>query len=359
MSQNADEWDNQVPRTDRRCAVENSDKKLANDWERESLLKPSGKSASSQELNGATGNYEDREEVSQSIVEQEFVVGDLDQNSFDTENRNKAIASCFVLIAVAIWLAEIEVTRNLFGSSIDHGDINSYFLMWMARNLYIFCGFGTAWLLCFLSQDEKMYAFFVWQPTRKNLVTPHFASSTLQTQMPPHMTDAVQVLDGAMSTLTILCGCERPRLVPQRLQLPDAAHFQGHGGYLFPSPPPPKTPSSTRCAPAPHLHPMRPHPTQPNLRVGGAGAGGEASSFEPSSSESADVPPPSLPRCVRRIASAERIRESEARRTPPERARLGRRARCGASSSPRSSSPSPPPSSASSPSPSPSPASPS
>ncbi len=173
-SKYADEWDNEAPRSDRGCVVESSDKKLANDWERESLLKPNGKSAASQRLKA--NRSEDHEETSQSSVEHELIIGDLDQISIDTESRNKAIAFCFVLIAVAIWLAEIEVTRNLFGSSINNGDINSYFLMWMARNLYIFCGFGTAWLLCVVSQDEKMFAFFVWQPTRKNLVGPRLAS---------------------------------------------------------------------------------------------------------------------------------------------------------------------------------------
>jgi hypothetical protein len=173
----ADGWDNEVPKPDRGCAIESSDKKLAKDWERESLLKPNSKPTYNEGLNGTNGEHEDHEEAtSQSNVEHALVIGDLDQDSIDTERRNKAIASCFVLIAVAIWLAEIEVTRNLFGSSINNGDVNAYFLMWMARNLYIFCGFGTAWLLCIISQDEKMFAFFVWQPTRKNLVTPRFAS---------------------------------------------------------------------------------------------------------------------------------------------------------------------------------------
>jgi predicted heme/steroid binding protein len=97
--------------------------------------------------------------------------GSSDQDISDADDsRNKAIASIFVLIIVLIWLIEIEVTRNLFGGSDESENINSYFLIWMARNLYVIVGFGTARLLCMFAQDDQIFSFFVWQPTRKNLV---------------------------------------------------------------------------------------------------------------------------------------------------------------------------------------------
>ena len=145
------------------CVKEYSDFTEAADSEKEGLLSS---------MHQASFSVESRGRKCGEDIEQGFV--DFDHRETDEDNsRYKAIASIFILIVVFIWLVEIEVTRNLFSGSGDSSDggVNSYFMIWMARNLYIVFGFGAARLLCIFAEDDTIYSFLVWQPTRKTLVT--------------------------------------------------------------------------------------------------------------------------------------------------------------------------------------------
>ena len=153
---------------DSSCRLENRDIATAVECEKESLLSQPIAVFGTEYRGGRRKNdgWEEGDDL-----ENELFSGSFDQDVSDEEDcRNKAIASIFILIVVMIWLLEIEVTRNLFGGSEGGENVSSYFLMWMARNLYIIFGFGTARFLCVFAQDDQIYSFFVWQPTRKNLV---------------------------------------------------------------------------------------------------------------------------------------------------------------------------------------------
>ena len=139
--------------------LDNKDSADAATWEKESLLNRTDKTAQDAEWADETDASHFREGIAAHCFDQEA--------NDKVDYQNKTVASVFILVVIVIWLLELEVTRNLFE---DSGKVNSYFLIWMARNLYIAFGFGTARLLCAFSDDDQIFSFFVWQPTRKNLV---------------------------------------------------------------------------------------------------------------------------------------------------------------------------------------------
>ena len=68
---------------------------------------------------------------------------------------NLFAASIFLLLAIATWISEIELTRYLLEAKGQGGYNNPYAMMWMAHNLYIPLGFGMSFILRSFSSETK------------------------------------------------------------------------------------------------------------------------------------------------------------------------------------------------------------
>lgn len=67
-------------------------------------------------------------------------------------------AAFFVLLAVATWISEIELTRYILNSKGNQGGYNNpYAMMWMSHNLYIPFGYGMSIILKFFAKDKNTH----------------------------------------------------------------------------------------------------------------------------------------------------------------------------------------------------------
>ena len=69
-------------------------------------------------------------------------------NLRNPRNSHLAGAAFFVLLAIATWISEIELTRYILNAKDSKGGFNNpYAIIWMSHNLYIPFGFGMSFIL--------------------------------------------------------------------------------------------------------------------------------------------------------------------------------------------------------------------